>query len=424
MSSFRLPAELAVAATESDPRRRSELLIRGAEQLARQLATGTERIEAGFLSLQAELSQINESFAAISEAMTELRTLHHIGIALQMEVLRRDNVQARLEEFVFRFRKLVREIEAGPKPEADEVVQYHLLAGVLQRIDAEGIATTIIRGIENKTLFDETLSTAQRLHGQLASHPKVVGVLDWVAGERERERLDRERAEAKAEEKSAERDRELRDEEERLRKARNKIKKSPPPLPAAPTISFGVWLKRRRISVVALVLIGMGIGFVFFVMGFAGFTAFKDTVIGPMAACSACVLPFAAIPLPFAFLYHRYRGSNQREDAEVWRALDLLFDHFDILTVDVGNLDSPEREKLVRIAEIIRYGDTHGAITTGMVRFLRELIAKQPWAIRNSDELKKRRVDTERRVGRELGQIALQLGVVVPFEPNLLERVS
>lgn len=262
--------ELALAANTSDPARRSQLFLSGMYELARQReADATAQLEAlnagaaaaivgarAALETAAATSEIADNTRvgtaaaivgarAAREAVVRLgllckearslgNTLDHISHLigairksqhqvekLLSDMLSRDELQAYLEEFVFQFRKSVREVESGFFVGENEVVYFCLLSGFLDRIGAESIDTPIIRGIENKATFDESRTAAQRLRDRLKEHPKVIEAIAWAEAvvrrtkEEEEQRRAKEELERQAKTERERAERELVDEERR-----------------------------------------------------------------------------------------------------------------------------------------------------------------------------------------------------------------
>ena len=159
-----------------------------------------------------------EQLAVQQEALD----LQRRSLALQQGLLKSDNLQGRVEEFLYQFKKAV-ERYGVDSTEYPAPIRLLLLRGFLGEIAEQNIATPMIRGITNKGLFDDALSQAQRLVRELSAHPDVLAALDWAKREQRRaeEEEERKRREQEAEEQrskeEAERRRREREAEERRR---------------------------------------------------------------------------------------------------------------------------------------------------------------------------------------------------------------
>jgi hypothetical protein len=155
------------------------------------------------------LGDISDSLVSIHAEIAQARRISVEALAIQQELLSREVIQGKLEEFIYQLEKMVNEFQ---KREADVVpsTQYFLLLGVLKTIQSEGISTAIIRGRDNKAAFETAVSRASTLHKQLQAHPEVQQAITWA--KEEQKRLDDRRA---AEEEAG---RKKADEEERIRR--------------------------------------------------------------------------------------------------------------------------------------------------------------------------------------------------------------
>lgn len=126
------------------------------------------------------LANMTESLGAIHEQVAQARGLQAEALALQQEMLAREQLQAHLEEFVYQAEKLVAECHKQ-NTDLPPSSRFHLLNGVLQQIEQDGIATAIIRGRDNKAAFDRVLKDVQQLHKNLLNHPEVTEAIAWAA---------------------------------------------------------------------------------------------------------------------------------------------------------------------------------------------------------------------------------------------------
>ncbi|MBX7102587.1 MAG: hypothetical protein K1X57_00800 [Gemmataceae bacterium] len=125
------------------------------------------------------LRDIVVSLDSINGAMANVRQNTADAMAIQHEMLQREQVQGYIEELVFQTEKLVASCSAADS-DIPPSSKFFLLSEVLQRIDSEGIGTPIIRGRDNKAAFERVVGEAHRLRKELESHPEVVEALAWA----------------------------------------------------------------------------------------------------------------------------------------------------------------------------------------------------------------------------------------------------
>ena len=148
------------------------------------------RVQSGMLSkMSSTLDRINAEMAAVRKLQTE-------SLAIQKELLARDNLQAFLEEFIYQAQKLVAECSSEQSQLAAST-RYFLLSGLLSYSQKTGINTAMIRGRENKFAFDAAIDQAKNTKRLLAETDEVKEAIALRKGEKKL------LAEAKAEKQAA-----------------------------------------------------------------------------------------------------------------------------------------------------------------------------------------------------------------------------
>lgn len=153
-----------------------------------------EQHQAALKSLQLQalqtglLAQMSNSLGAIHEEVARARADQAEALALQQQMLAREELQSHLEEFIYQSEKLVAACR-NPKTDIPPSTRYYLLDGVVQQVEQDGIATAIIRGRENKAAFERVFAEVQQLRSALKSDPEVKAALAWAA------KIDQQRAE-------------------------------------------------------------------------------------------------------------------------------------------------------------------------------------------------------------------------------------
>ena len=137
------------------------------------------------IGISGSLSSIHDEIAAARETNEE-------ALAIQQELLTREVMQAKLEEFIYQTEKMVTEFDK-PGTDAAPSTRYFLLIGILKTIQAEGISTAVIRGRDNKAAFDAVVRRASGMVKALEGHEEVQQALAWADEERKREEEKRKR---------------------------------------------------------------------------------------------------------------------------------------------------------------------------------------------------------------------------------------
>lgn len=109
-----------------------------------------------------------------SEAVGEIERLQNQIDA--MNLMRWDDREERefqkwIEEFIYQFGKTIGRIETTP---GDPVADFQEIASYLKMIEEKQINTRVISGLENKKVFEDVLTRAEKLCGELWKNPKIV----------------------------------------------------------------------------------------------------------------------------------------------------------------------------------------------------------------------------------------------------------
>jgi len=171
-----------------------------------------------FQALQAGLlAQMSGSMNGIHAEMANVRQQQSEALAIQQELLNREQMQSHLEEFVFQAEKLVVEC-SKTTTDIPASSRYFLLMGVLGKIKKDGICTPIIKGRENKAAFEKVVNDTKGLTQRLLKDPEVQEAIEWAEAEKKR---------LEAELKQAERERQasIMKLEQTLRSLRGQLRK-------------------------------------------------------------------------------------------------------------------------------------------------------------------------------------------------------
>ena len=94
-------------------------------------------------------------------------------VEIKNDIARRkaiDEYQAWLEEFIYNFDKVIRNISKGSE---DPIYDYGVIASFLDIINKNSLDTSSVRGLENKSAFEQTFLKAQDLFNQLSETTEV-----------------------------------------------------------------------------------------------------------------------------------------------------------------------------------------------------------------------------------------------------------
>jgi hypothetical protein len=145
------------------PDRQAEAL----REIARQQATANtwNMIQTGVMAGQLAVQ------SAIHGQMEQVKRQTADTLAIQQELLNREQLQQYLEEFIFQTEKLVAEFSA--KSDVPASTRYFLLQSVLVQVEQDGIDTTTIRGRDNKAAFERAMASVNGLVTELLKDPEV-----------------------------------------------------------------------------------------------------------------------------------------------------------------------------------------------------------------------------------------------------------
>ncbi len=101
------------------------------------------------------------------------------SLAIQQELLRREQLQSDIEEFIFQTEKLVLECSDSTS-DVPESTKYFLCESILERVNTEGLNTALIRGKGNKLAFEEVMRSVQTLRDKLVASDEVQQALAWA----------------------------------------------------------------------------------------------------------------------------------------------------------------------------------------------------------------------------------------------------
>lgn len=143
------------------------------------------------------LTSLNGVMGSIHSEMAEVRQLHAEGLAAQQELLQREALQDRIEEFLYQAEKLVEKCSSRDT-DIPYSSRYFLLQGVIHSVHNEGISTAIIKGRENKKAFDDVVDKINKMLSKLSEIAEVKEAIEWAEAENrraiaERNRVNRER---------------------------------------------------------------------------------------------------------------------------------------------------------------------------------------------------------------------------------------
>jgi hypothetical protein len=168
------------------------------------------------------LGGISDSLFSIHAEIAQVRQMNAEALAIQQELLNREIIQSKLEEFIFQMEKMVNEFnQPGDSPVPS--TRYFLLTGVLKTIREQGISTAIVRGRDNKAAFDKCANEAMSLLKRLHDEPEVKAALAWAKEEQKRledQRQKQEEERKKQAEEKVKRQREEEEERERRKRER------------------------------------------------------------------------------------------------------------------------------------------------------------------------------------------------------------
>lgn len=132
-----------------------------------------QRIQTGVTIAQAALT--SHMAGTLHQLQGEMGALHEMnlqGLAIQQEMLKREQFQSQVEEFIYNIQKMVAEF-SDEKCKESSVAKYFNLKGILDTVEELGIGTPLIKGRGNKAAFESAFIAVNRLVDALASVPEV-----------------------------------------------------------------------------------------------------------------------------------------------------------------------------------------------------------------------------------------------------------
>jgi len=159
----------------------SGMVAASVERLRADVQAATDTLDA----IQGEIEHTRRLQEEQLAVQHEALDLQRRSLALQQGMLQSDLLQAKLEEFLYQFKKAVERYSVDD-PEYPATTRLLMLRGFLGEIAQHNIATPMIRGIDKKALLDDFVAKAQRLVRELAAHPDVLAAIEWVRREQQR----------------------------------------------------------------------------------------------------------------------------------------------------------------------------------------------------------------------------------------------
>ena len=148
-----------------------------------------------FQALQTGLMvQMQGTLHSIEGTIQTIRQQQADALAIQQEMLQRDQVQAQLEEFIYQSENLVKEFRSQ-QTDIPPSSRYFLLTGVIAEVQQNGIGTAVIRGRDNKAAFDTVLKDISGLITELEQVDEVKEAIAWADAEAKRLAKERKAAE-------------------------------------------------------------------------------------------------------------------------------------------------------------------------------------------------------------------------------------
>jgi hypothetical protein len=139
-----------------------------------------------FQALQSGLlMDMSHSMHAVHDQMAAVRQQQGEALAIQQEMLQKEQLQSHLEEFLYQADKLIVEC-SDMTTDIPPSSRYFVLMEVLNKIKNDGIATSIIKGRENKASFEKVVKQTKELTQLLLKDPEVQEAIEWANAERKR----------------------------------------------------------------------------------------------------------------------------------------------------------------------------------------------------------------------------------------------
>ena len=146
-------------------------------------------VQTGFMAAQLAAQ------SAIHDQMEEVKRQNENALAIQQELLNREQLQQYIEEFIFQTEKLVEEF--SKKSDVPGSTRYFLLQSVLAQVEQDGIDTATIRGRDNKAAFEKAMANIHQLVGTLLTDPEVQEAVEWAKKQEARQTAKRQKIESR-----------------------------------------------------------------------------------------------------------------------------------------------------------------------------------------------------------------------------------
>lgn len=172
---------------------------RGTAFDAYQKLVNQQRVQIGMSAVQTAITtQMAGSLHQLQGEMAAIHQMNLEGLAIQQELLKREQLQAEIEEFIYNVQKMVQEFSDASCPEPS-TGRYFALKGVAETVQDLGLGTPLIRGRDNKAAFESSMKEVNKLKVDLESDEEVIEALAWVRAEKQR-RLEAKRKQQEEEE--------------------------------------------------------------------------------------------------------------------------------------------------------------------------------------------------------------------------------
>lgn len=106
-----------------------------------------------------------------SEAFDEIERLQKQIDAIKRSAWEDREFQKWIEEFIYQFGKITERIETNPGEPGQDFLE---IGAFLKMIEEKQINTSAVSGLENKKVFEDHLTRAEELYGDLWKHPRAV----------------------------------------------------------------------------------------------------------------------------------------------------------------------------------------------------------------------------------------------------------
>lgn len=148
-----------------------------AEQRKMGATLGAMRHELGAIrgdvsGMRHDISAVRDDVAEIRQDIAGVRQDVQAQLEIQQEVVNRQAVQDKLEEFIYQMQKMIGDFRQ-PHSDYPPVYQFLFLNKLFETIAAEGITTPMIRGRDNKAAFDKCIDDGRDLQRSLRKNPDV-----------------------------------------------------------------------------------------------------------------------------------------------------------------------------------------------------------------------------------------------------------